>query len=320
MMRIDENKTNIAYAKRTAISPNVNVGSERRTKNRNSLPPLSSFFLLPTLKEQVSIMCIHSHQSIAGPAMTTNLRLQRQSETCRSSSTMSSPLVRVSRMLDASGLPSSLDAVSVESLLYFQPYLENYFPLHLSNVVRHGNLSSLQHECPTSQLGLHNQFGESIIHLLCRWRRTPSAVTTVRWLLDEVHLPLNVRDRNGRTPLHAACMLAAKRYDAEATTDAQFGLIRLLLERAPELLLFEDNHGKTPLDYVTVQEYKAWHAFFDGFGLASAVLSIPQSLLAKSEKMAAEEEYTLKSEDLRAALIASFSPNERQFRIIANTQ
>jgi hypothetical protein len=229
-----------------------------------------------------------------------------------------SPGICVSNMLVANGFPSRLGPVSVESLTYFEHYRENHFPKHLSNVVREGDLIQLQAECPTSQLRLHNLIGESVIHLICRWRRVSSAVATVRWLLDEVHLPINVRDRHGRTPLHAACMI-----DYETTNNAQFGMVRLLLERAPELLLFEDNQGRIPLDLVPFQEHVAWKGFFDRFDLIGATSNIPDLMSARIQSMSrpAEEDCEIKTEDLKAAFNATGTIlNKRSFHLISGIE
>lgn len=178
------------------------------------------------------------------------------------------------------GLPTRLDSVSLEALQYFEPYVENQFPPHMLQIVRTGNIIRLQKLCTASQLRLHTQFGESLIHVICKWRSIPNAVDIVRWLLDEVDLPLNTRDRHGRTVLHATCMSAAES-TRRISRDVQFGLVRLVLERAPELLLFEDNQGKTPLDLLSFQEHEAWNTFLDDRVMEAVVPHIRESMASR---------------------------------------
>lgn len=107
-----------------------------------------------------------------------------------------------------------------------------------------------------TELRLHNQFGETLVHLLCKCRWFPGIIEIVQWLLDDVHLPLNVWDRHGRSPLHVACMVPSSEYLVDGYVQDSFALVRFLIRRAPELLLFEDNHGETPLDFITFPDYQ----------------------------------------------------------------
>jgi len=80
-----------------------------------------------------------------------------------------------------------------------------------------------------------NKNGETLIHLACR----RSNRELVSFLVDEAGVSLHVRDDFGRTPWHDACW----------RTQPELGLLDLLLERVPELLLLRDKRGHTPLDY-----------------------------------------------------------------------
>lgn len=171
--------------------------------------------------------------------------------------------VRLWIILANHNLPLQLDSVSKESLQYFQPYRENLFPLHLQNIIRAGHFSKLRTDCTMSELRLHNQFGETLIHLLCKNRWIPGIIEMIKWLLDEVHLPLNVRDRHGRSPLHVACMVPPSCYLVDGNVKESFDLVRFLVARAPELLLFEDNHGETPLDLVSYQDCLEWNEILE---------------------------------------------------------
>ena len=80
-----------------------------------------------------------------------------------------------------------------------------------------------------------NQFGETLIHLACR----RSNLDLVSFLVNEVGVSLRVRDDFGRTPWHDACW----------RTEPDLGLLDVLLDQEPELLLLSDKRGHTPLDY-----------------------------------------------------------------------
>ena len=228
--------------------------------------------------------------------------------------------MRLSGVLAAQDLATRLNAVSIESLTYFEPYTENNLPLRLAHILRTGNLALLKQGFHESQLRLHSQFGESLIQLVCHWRSIPNALAIVHWLVDEVRLPLNVRDRHGRSPLHTACMAAAESSQGVETSqqEVQFPFIRLLLERAPELLLFEDNHGKVPLEFVPFQDHEAWNSFFESIDIEGLASSIRQSVQAKS--IQANKEKVATSDDMAAALAATFSPNERAAQIVSHVQ
>ena len=93
-----------------------------------------------------------------------------------------------------------------------------------------------------------NRFGESIIHMACR--RGDARV--VRFLIDEAHVQLEVRDDFGRTPLH----------DALWTPKPNFDVFDALLRVAPShLLLAEDIRGHTPFHYARKEHLDAWVKF-----------------------------------------------------------
>lgn len=171
------------------------------------------------------------------------------------------PKIRFWTILAKCNLPLQLDSISKESLQYFQPYRENHYPTHLQKILRTGNFTNhLRQECTKSELRLHNQCGETLMHVLCQSRWFPGIIEIVRWLLDEVDLPLNVRDCHGRSPLHVACMVTSSSgYLFDDCVQESFALVRFLIGRAPELLLFEDNYGYAPLDLVAFRDFPEWN-------------------------------------------------------------
>ena len=92
-----------------------------------------------------------------------------------------------------------------------------------------------------------NRFGESILHVACR----RGSATITRFLLDEANVSLRVRDDFGRTPLHDACW----------TREPAFELVKMLIEKEPDLLLVCDKRGNTPLEYVRRDHWKVWCQF-----------------------------------------------------------
>merc|ERR1712161_61972 len=60
-------------------------------------------------------------------------------------------------------------------------------------------------------LKARNQFGETLLHLACRMGISRDVL---EFLVDEpANVPLNVRDKFGRTPLHNSCMSTVPNFD-----------------------------------------------------------------------------------------------------------
>mmetsp|Transcript_45343 Transcript_45343/g.45901 ORF Transcript_45343/g.45901 Transcript_45343/m.45901 type:complete len:234 (+) Transcript_45343:2-703(+) len=64
-------------------------------------------------------------------------------------------------------------------------------------------------------------------------------------------VPLNVRDKFGRTPLHNACMSAIPQFDN----------VDYVVEHAPKLLVMEDDNGKIPFDLIPSRCFERWTRF-----------------------------------------------------------
>lgn len=158
-----------------------------------------------------------------------------------------SPSSYLSFALKNKGMKSRVDPVSLEHLLYFEPYQESSISAEILRALRQSDISELQ-RFDSEELLERNQFGESLVHLACRLGISENVTA---FLINEVKLPLNVRDRFGRTPLHNACLAAWPNFEN----------IKLILDAAPKLVLFEDDKGKLPFDYIPKRNYGKWVRF-----------------------------------------------------------
>jgi Ankyrin repeats (3 copies) len=114
--------------------------------------------------------------------------------------------------------------------------------------VRSGNVNQLRalHASGVS-FDCCNQFGESLISMVCRKGNTEM----VRFLVQEAKVSLLLCDDFGRTVLHDACW----------TVNPAFDVMELLLQEVPELLFVKDVRGHTPLHYVRKCHWEEWTSF-----------------------------------------------------------
>lgn len=92
-----------------------------------------------------------------------------------------------------------------------------------------------------------NRFGESVLHMACRRGAAP----TVRFLLDDCGLPVNISDDFGRTPMHDACW----------TATPSFEVVAQLLDRDRHLVLVADSRASLPMTYIHEEQWGDWCAF-----------------------------------------------------------
>jgi hypothetical protein len=125
---------------------------------------------------------------------------------------------------------------------YFLPYTEgDSMDGRLLSAIRTQNKERLQdllRGTGTTTEQPRNQFGETVVHLVCRY--CDDNVDMLRFVVEGRDLPLNVRDCHGRTPLHNVCMAVRPNMDK----------VRYIVTRHPELLLYEDFSGRVPLELV----------------------------------------------------------------------
>jgi hypothetical protein len=162
----------------------------------------------------------------------------------QSSESSTSPLEYVHSALEESGYQTQIEAFSLEDTIYFLPYQEGHLPFEILQAVRENNVDTIAQlrKFSPSLLEQRNQFGESLVHLSCKYGRTDIC----RYLIEKVVLPLNVRDSCGRSPLHNACIQVSPNWE----------ILELLLEQAPEQMLFLDNCGKAPFHYIRESQWK----------------------------------------------------------------
>lgn len=111
------------------------------------------------------------------------------------------------------------------------------YGIAFTNAVRSANHQKVKHFLFTHHLNPNacNKFGESVVHVVCR-RGNHSILA----LLLEAGCSVQICDDFGRTPLHDACW----------TSQPNFELISMLLDKDPWLLSLKDQRGTTPLGYV----------------------------------------------------------------------
>ncbi|KAG7368175.1 ankyrin repeat domain protein [Nitzschia inconspicua] len=175
-----------------------------------------------------------------------------------------SPTTYLTMALKNRKIKERIDMFSLEQAIYFEPYKESEIPLPLLQVLRSNDLKRLQLVISSGNYDLEdarNQFGENLVHLACRMGLSTKIV---EYLVSERKIPLNVRDKFGRSPLHNACM----------SPFPDFETIAFVLEEAPKLFLFEDNSGKTPLDGVLPRNFDRWTRFMAEYGLLKRLTSV----------------------------------------------
>lgn len=129
------------------------------------------------------------------------------------------------------------------------PLQKASYTTRLIDVIRRQSPEELRKliSCGLSPNGC-NQFGESIVHNLCR----RGDAEKLQILLD-YGCDVQVADDYGRTPMHDACWASHPNFDA----------VRLLLDRDSRLFVMTDARNAPPLSYVPKENWKAWIEFFE---------------------------------------------------------
>lgn len=118
------------------------------------------------------------------------------------------------------------------------------------SAVRQSDIQTLrQYNQEGRPLKCSNRFGESLLHLACR----KALVDVVDFLVNEVGIPLCVKDDMGRSPLA----------DAFWTIEPNTELVDILIRKCPDLLLISDKRGHTPLAYARKEHWNHWNVYLN---------------------------------------------------------
>ncbi|KAL7563026.1 hypothetical protein ACA910_013547 [Epithemia clementina (nom. ined.)] len=138
---------------------------------------------------------------------------------------------------------------------FFQPVTDETvegYDLNLVTKVRQEDVDGLRELMKSGRsMQCSNQFGESIVHMACR----REAISVLRFLFTEANVSCKLVCDSGRTPLHDACW----------TSVPNFEVIRMLLERCPDLLYITDKRGFTPMNYVRPSNWGSWCEFLKSY-------------------------------------------------------
>eukprot|EP00339_Tiarina_fusa_P002977 CAMPEP_0117031654 /NCGR_PEP_ID=MMETSP0472-20121206/22728_1 /TAXON_ID=693140 ORGANISM="Tiarina fusus, Strain LIS" /NCGR_SAMPLE_ID=MMETSP0472 /ASSEMBLY_ACC=CAM_ASM_000603 /LENGTH=302 /DNA_ID=CAMNT_0004740027 /DNA_START=248 /DNA_END=1156 /DNA_ORIENTATION=+ len=192
------------------------------------------------MRKSVSDVCIQS--MMHNP--------QNASKSTSEADTSMKPDQYLKTLLQEEGMsPETFKATSIDGFFVeFKPRDFADYDNDIARAVREGNLEVLmRHTLNGRSVVCCNKFKESILHTICRRGHKDM----MEFLLASTDASIQVRDEQGRTPLH----------DAAWTHEPNFELVKLLLGRCPRLLLVEDNRGFTPLNYVGKQCWGEWCNF-----------------------------------------------------------
>jgi hypothetical protein len=120
---------------------------------------------------------------------------------------------------------------------------------HLLALVREDNIHEF---CALFARGLSpnpvEDCGESLLHTICR-----SGAQDFLLVLVEFGCDLQAVDRFGRTAVHEVCF----------SKKPNFGIVKILLETDPRMMVLTDCRGATPLSYVPKNRWAAWLQFLE---------------------------------------------------------
>jgi ankyrin repeat protein len=161
------------------------------------------------------------------------------------------PLDFIRAVFRSNGYDAKVE-VSTSSDLFQEPTEEAIaaYSQEVVKATRERNIDELRRIYQSGKtLNCCNRFGESLMHMACR----RGLADVVRFMVEEANCSLFVRDDYGRTAMH----------DAAWSPQPNFELIDILINYAPELLLFSDVRGHTPFSYVRKEHWQDWIDFFD---------------------------------------------------------
>ena len=124
------------------------------------------------------------------------------------------------------------------------------YDLHLIESAKENKIQSVKEmiDCGLSP-NPSNNFGESLVHMLCRRGYTDMLL----FLISEFNCAVQIADDYGRTPAH----------DAAWAPTPNFEIVKMLLDCDPHLLYIADARGSLPLSYVQRKHWGVWIEFLN---------------------------------------------------------
>ena len=126
--------------------------------------------------------------------------------------------------------------------------MENY-DMEKVTAIRENNLEKLRNILDNGGcFNACNRNAESLLHLACR----RSNIDVVKFLVEEAHVKVEVRDDLGRSVLHDICWRPLP----------DFELMEYIMKKvSPSFLLMEDRRGHTCFDYCRKLDWSTWTGF-----------------------------------------------------------
>ncbi len=138
--------------------------------------------------------------------------------------------------------------------------LLEHYTLSVVNAVRSDNIEQLQQLLDEGHcFDCCNNQGAYLIHMACR----QSKFETIKFLVKDAGVDVNVRDDMGRTILHDLC------WRPTVETDI-FELILSHL-KDPTYLIMPDVRGHTPFDYSRSHNWVEWNTFLTSEKVSSRI-------------------------------------------------
>ncbi|CAB9514057.1 ANK [Seminavis robusta] len=149
------------------------------------------------------------------------------------------------------------------------PYRIDSFKSRVARLVSKGNAQGLkeyhhqqqeqqqQQQSTAIEWNACNARGEFYLLLACR----AQSRNTAKYLLQQ-GASVQVQDKFGRSPLVELCW----------TNKPDFGLLTVVIQRAPALLFVPDRRGFSPLRYIPKECHKEWNAFLQSEPIGSRIV------------------------------------------------
>ncbi|CAJ1933880.1 unnamed protein product [Cylindrotheca closterium] len=157
--------------------------------------------------------------------------------------------------------PSISEEATNDLLLEMKQENFEAYGREIADAARKGDIEGVKKHVDSGKtLQCCNKFKESILHLVCRRGHED----ILQFMLEETDVSACIQDDLGRTPLHELAW----------TSIPNFSMVKMILQKSPDLLYLKDNRQFTPLHYVGKNNVDAWCEFLD----ANRDLLPPRSL------------------------------------------